>query len=38
MWPFASGYPEVAFHELNEHYDYIIVGEFLFVAWSDQLS
>lgn len=26
MWPFGSSYPEVAFHELHEKYDYIIVG------------
>ncbi|KAF9448446.1 GMC oxidoreductase [Macrolepiota fuliginosa MF-IS2] len=26
MWPFSASYPEVAFHELREQYDYIIVG------------
>ncbi|KXN89709.1 Oxygen-dependent choline dehydrogenase [Leucoagaricus sp. SymC.cos] len=26
MWPFRPSYPEVAFHELLDKYDYIIVG------------
>lgn len=27
MWPFSTHYPEIAFHELREKYDYIIVGK-----------
>lgn len=29
MWPFSAGLPEVAFEDVQEKYDYIIVGKIL---------